>query len=61
MAYTGVNDMINERSGKVVFGTSQIQVSEVSTDTNGTLFFIDGKKIGNPSGIRDGVYETCFT
>ena len=60
MANTCINDLINEWSGEVVFGTCQIQVMKFTTDANGTLFFVDGNKIGNPSGIRNGVYEACF-
>ena len=60
MVGTGINDLVNERSGEVVFGTCQIQVTEVGIDTNGTLFFIDGNRIGNPSGIHDGVYKACL-
>ena len=60
VAITRINDLVNEWSGEVVFGTCQVQVMEVSTNANGTLFF-DGNKIRNPSGIHDGVYETCFT
>ena len=61
MASTCIDDLVDKRSGEVVFGTSQIQITEVSTHTNGSLLFINGNMIGNPSGIRDGVYETCFT
>ena len=61
MAGTCINDLVNEWSGEFVFWTCQIQVTEVSIDVNGTLFFVDGNMIRNPSGIRDGVYETFFT
>ena len=60
MVETHINDLVNEQSGEDVFGTCQIQVTEVSTNMNGTLFFVDGKDIGNPSGIRSGLDETCF-
>ena len=60
MTSTGINDLVNKQSGKVVFGTSQIQITRFSTNANGTLFFIDGNRIGNPSGIHNGVYETRF-
>ena len=59
MADTDINDLVNERSVEVVFGTCQIQVTEFSTDRNGTLFFVDRNRIRNPSSIHDGVYETC--
>ena len=61
MASASIIDLVNEQSGEVVFGTCQVQVTEFSIDMNGTLFFVNGNTIGNPSGIRDGVYETYFT
>ena len=61
MVGTSVNDLVNKQSSwEFVFGTSQIQVSKVSIDTNGTLFFINGNMIGNPSGIHNGVYKSYF-
>ena len=60
MSSVGVNDLVNEWSREVVFGTCQIQVMKISTNMDGTLFFIHGRRIRNPSGIHDGVYETCF-
>ena len=53
--------LVNKLIGEVIFGISQIQIMQFNTNTNGSLFFINGNKIGNPSGIRDGVYETYFT
>ena len=61
MSGTSVNDLVNERSGEIVLGTCQIEITKVNTDTNGTHFFVNGNGIRNPSGIRDGVYETCCT
>ena len=58
VAGTGINGLVNEQSGEVFFGTCQIQVTEVNTYANGTIFFINGNKIGNLSVIRDGLYET---
>ena len=52
--------MVNEWSGKIILGIGQVQIIAFSIDTNGTLFFINGNNIRNPSGIRDGVYETYF-
>ena len=60
MASTCIDDLVDKRSGEVVFGTSQIQITEVSTHTNGSLLFINGNMIGNPSGIRNGVYKSFF-
>ena len=51
------DDLVNERCGEVVFGTCPIKVAEVFANTNGTLFFIHGNRIRNPSGVRNGVNE----
>ena len=48
---------IDERCGEVVFGTCPIKVMKVCANVNGTLFFIHGNKIRNPSGVRNGVNE----
>ena len=61
MVSTYINVLVNERSGEVVFGTCQIQVPKVSTDTNGTLFFVNWNRNGKPNGIRNGLDETFFT
>ena len=60
MSSSSVNDLVNTQSGEVVFGTCQIQVAKISTYADGTLFFINENRILNPSGIRDGVYETYY-
>ena len=39
----------------------EFQITKISTNMNGTLFFINRNRIRNPSGIRNGVYETFFT
>ena len=59
MVGTRINDLVNKWSGEVVFGTFQIQVVEISTYMDGTLFFINGNMIRNPSGICNGLHETC--
>ena len=61
VASTRINDLVNEWSGKVVFGKFQIQVTKFSTDVNGTLFFVDRNRVRNPSVICNGIYETFFT
>ena len=54
MTSTCIYDLVSRRSGEFVFGTSQIQITEVSAHKNGSFIFINGNMIGNPSGIRDG-------
>ena len=60
MSGTVINDLVNDRSGKIVLWTWQVQIIKVSIDMNGTLFFINGNRIGNPSGICNGIYKTRF-
>ena len=57
MSGTCIDNMIDERCGEVVFGIFPIEVTEFYANMNGTLFFIHGNKIRNPSGVRNGVYE----
>ena len=52
-----INNLIDEGCWEVVFGTHPIEIVEVCANTNGTLFFIHGNRIRNPSGERNGVNE----
>ena len=52
-----VNDLVDEWGGEVVFGTCPIEIVEVYANTNGTLFFIHGNRIRNPSCICNGINE----
>ena len=52
-----IDDLINERCGGVVFGTCPIEVMKFCANMNGTLFFIHGDRIRNPSGIGNRVDE----
>ena len=52
-----IDDLVNERCGEVVFGTCPIEVVEVSANMNGTLFFIHGNRIRNPSCVCNGINE----
>ena len=56
---THINGLVNKQSWEVVLGTVQIQVAEVFEDVDGALFFIYGNRVGNPSGIGNGVNESC--
>ena len=57
MSSTCGNDLVNKRSWEVVLGTCQIKTMEICTDADGTLFFIHGNRIRNPSGVCNGVDE----
>ena len=52
-----IDNMIDEGCWEVVFGTCPIEIAEVCANTDGTLFFIHGNNIRNPSGVRNGVNE----
>jgi len=58
MPRTLVNDLVNERCGEVVFGTSFVHVVKVCADTDGSLFLENGNWVGYPSGVFNGVNET---
>ena len=57
MSGTCIGVLVNERGGEVVFGTCPIEIMEVCANMNGTLFFIHGNRIRNPSGVCNGVDE----
>jgi hypothetical protein len=48
VACTVVDNLIDERLWKVVFGTCMIEIAKVCADTNSTLFFVNGYRVGNP-------------
>ena len=52
-----INNLIDEGCWEVVFGTCPIEIMEFYANVNGTLFFIHGNRIRNPSGVRNGVNE----
>ena len=57
MSSACIDDLIDEGCGEVVFGTRPIEVVEVYANADGTLFFIHGNRIRNPSGVGNGVNE----
>ena len=57
MSNACINDLVDERGGEVVFGTCPIKIVEVCANVNGTLFFIHGNKIRNPSCVCNGINE----
>ena len=52
-----IDDLVDERGGEVVLGTCPIEIMKFYVNTNGTLFFIHGNKIRNPSCISNGINE----
>ena len=57
MSVTCIDNLIDEGCWGVVFGTRPIEIVEVCENVDGTLFFIHGNRIRNPSGVRNGVNE----
>ena len=57
MSGTGIDNLIDEGCWEVVFGTCPIAVRKVYANANGMLFFIHRNRIGNPSGVCNGVNE----
>jgi len=55
-----IYNMVNEGCRVIVFGTCIVQVSKISIDTNGALFFHDGYRVRNPRGVSDRKNETNF-
>jgi hypothetical protein len=48
VAGTIVDNLINERRWKVVLGTSVVEIAKVGANTDRSLFFVDGYRVGNP-------------
>ena len=43
-----VDNLIDERRWKVVFGTCIIEIEKFCANTDSALFFVDGYRVGNP-------------
>jgi hypothetical protein len=43
-----VDNLIDERRWKVVFGTCVIEIAKVCANADSALFFVDGYRVGNP-------------
>jgi hypothetical protein len=48
MACTIINNLVDERCGEVVFGTSMIEITRVDADMNSPLFFVNRDGFGDP-------------
>ena len=55
-----IDNLINEGCWEVVFGTCPIEIAEVCENVDGTVFFIHGNRIRNPSGVCNGVDEAGY-
>jgi hypothetical protein len=45
---TVIDNLVDERGREVVFGTSLVEIVEVSADMNGSLFFVNMDGVGHP-------------
>jgi hypothetical protein len=48
MADAVIDNLIDERRWKVVFGTCMIQIAKVCANMDSALFFVNGYRVGNP-------------
>jgi hypothetical protein len=48
VACVDVNNLIDERCWKFVFGTCVINIAKVRADADSALFFVNGYRVGNP-------------
>ena len=48
MAGTVVDNLIDERHWKVVFGTCMIEIAKFCANMDSALFFVNGYRVGNP-------------
>jgi hypothetical protein len=57
VACTVIDYLVDEGGWEVVFGTSMVEVTKVYADTNSSLLFVNGDRIGDPISVRNGVNE----
>jgi hypothetical protein len=48
MACTFIDNLVNERCWKVVFGKRMIEIAKFGVDANSSLFFVNGERVGDP-------------
>jgi hypothetical protein len=48
MAGTVINNLVDERGWKVVFGKSMVEIAKVCAEVNSALFFVNGDGVGDP-------------
>ena len=48
MACVVVDNLIDERRWKVVFGTGVVEIAKVRAYTDSALFFVNGDRVGDP-------------
>jgi hypothetical protein len=58
--YAFIDYMVNKWCGEIIFWTGFVQIMEVRTYTNCTLFFVNWHGVSHPLGQMDGVDKTCL-
>jgi hypothetical protein len=48
MACTIIDNLVDERYGEFVFGTSMVEIMKIGADMNNALFFVNGDGVGDP-------------
>ena len=48
MVGTVIDNLVDERAWKVVFGTSVVEIVKVCANANSALFFFNGDGVGDP-------------
>jgi hypothetical protein len=48
MAFTFIDNLVNERGREIVFGTSMIEITKVSANVNSALFCVNRDGVGDP-------------
>ena len=43
-----IDDLVDERGWEVVLGTNMVEIVKVYADGNGSLFFVNGDRVGDP-------------
>jgi hypothetical protein len=45
---TVIDNLVDERGWKIVFGTSVVEIAKVNADANSSLFLVNGDEVGDP-------------
>lgn len=60
MIGASVNDLVYEWCRVIVFGKIFVQISEISTNIDGSMFFHEGYRVRNPRCVSDKIDESNF-
>jgi hypothetical protein len=48
MVGININNLVDERGWKVVFGTSMVEIAKVGADADSAMFFVNKDEVGYP-------------